>query len=55
VAFLEPPDIVEDGGGARLDAAVVAIDRGVWLILASAKPRACCSATNRSTSSCSEP
>ena len=51
MAILEPADIVEDGDGAGLDAAVIAIDRLSRLTVASLKFLAFCSAANSSTSS----
>jgi hypothetical protein len=63
VAFLQPGDVVDDGGGSGLDAAVFVIGLR-WgrlstvssrLILVFLKSVAFCSATKTSTSSRSEP
>ena len=51
MVFLQPFDIVDNGGCAGLDPAVVTINGGVPADFVSAKPRAFCSVANNSTSS----
>jgi hypothetical protein len=50
-AFLQPRDVVDDGGGSGLDAAVIPIGVDPWPIVVSLTMLAFCS----STSSRSEP
>src|SRR3954464_4256610 len=55
VALLQPGDVVDDGGGPGLDAAVIAVDGFVPAAGGVLKPLLFCSATKSSTSSRNAP